>query len=62
MVKNDSVNTAIETAGDDEFDAILARMEVIDQHCKAMLAAPNTTPDEREAHERKVRKCLRNAK
>ncbi|MEO9531537.1 MAG: hypothetical protein ABJG68_14630 [Crocinitomicaceae bacterium] len=62
VVKNDSVNKAIETAGDDEFDAILARMEVIDNHCKAMLATPNTTPDEREAHERKVRKCLRDAK
>lgn len=62
VVKNDSVNKAIESAGDDEFDAILERMEVIDQHCKAMLATPNTTPDEREAHERKVRKCLRNAK
>jgi hypothetical protein len=62
VVKNDSVNKAIETAGDDEFDAILERMDVIENYCKAMLAAPNTTPDEREAHERKVRKCLRNAK
>jgi hypothetical protein len=51
VVKNDSVNKAI-----------LERMDVIENYCKAMLAAPNTTPDEREAHERKVRKCLRNAK
>ena len=62
VVKNDSVNTAIENASDEEFDAILERMDVIDQHCKTMLTAPNTTPDEREAHDRKVRKCLKNAK
>lgn len=61
VVKNDSVNKAIETAGDDEFDALLERMDVIDQHCKEMLTTPNTTPEERDRHERKVRKCLKNA-
>ena len=63
VVKNDSVNTVLEEAGDDaDYDAILARMDVIDMHCKSMLTTPNTTPDEREAHNRKVRKCLKNAK
>ncbi len=62
VVKNDSVNKAIETAGDDEFDALLERMDVIDQHCKEMLTTPNTTPEERSKHERKVNKCLRSAK
>jgi hypothetical protein len=63
VVKNDSINKVLEKAGDDaDYDAILERMEVIDMHCKTMLTAPNTTPDEREAHERKVRKCLKNAK
>ena len=63
VVKNDSINKAVEEAPDDaDFDAIFARMEVIDQHCKGMLATPNTTPEERDAHERKVRKCLKNAK
>ncbi|MDA7804170.1 hypothetical protein N8987_06305 [Crocinitomix sp.] len=63
VVKNDSVNKAImETEDDDEFELISARMEVIDQHCKELLTTPNTTPDEREKHERKVKKCLRSAK
>lgn len=61
VVKNDSVNKAIETAGDDEFDALLARMDTIDKHCKEMLTTPNTTPEERDRHARKVRKCLKNA-
>ena len=62
VVKNDSVNKAIDNAEtDDEFDRILARMDVIDSHCKEMLTTPNTTPDERKKHERKVKKCLKNA-
>ena len=63
VVKNDSINTVVEEAGDDaDYDAIFERMDEIDQHCKEMLAMPNTTPEEREKHERKVRKCLKNAK
>lgn len=62
VVKNDSVNKAVDAAETDEdFDRVIARMDQIDAHCKAMLAMPNTTPDERAAHERKVRKCLKNA-
>lgn len=63
VVKNDSINRVLEEAGDDaDYDAILARMDEIDSHCKTMLTTPNTTPEERDAHERKVRKCLKNAK
>jgi hypothetical protein len=63
VVKNDSVNKAIDNAEDDAtFDIILARMEQIDEHCKTMLTTPNTTPEERDKHERKVNKCLRDAK
>ena len=61
--KNDSINLVVEKAGDDaDYDAIFARMDTIDAHCKNLLTTPNTTPEEREKHERKVRKCLRNAK
>jgi hypothetical protein len=60
-VKNDSINKAIETAGDEEFDAIFARMDVIESHCKELLTAPNTTPEERSKHRRKIRKCLKEA-
>lgn len=63
VVKNDSVNKILENAGDDaDYDAILERMDEIDMHCKTMLTTPNTTPDERLKHERKVSKCLKNAK
>lgn len=62
VVKNDSINKVLEEAGDDaDYDAILARMDEIDMHCKTMLTTPNTTPEEREKHNRKVRKCLKNA-
>lgn len=61
VVKNDSVNKA-SMEEDADIDAIFDRMEVIDEHCKGMLATPNTTPEERAAHERKVNKCLKNAK
>ena len=61
VIKNDSINKVLENAGDDaDYDGILARMDVIDMHCKTMLTTPNTTPDEREAHNRKVNKCLKN--
>lgn len=62
VVKNDSINKVVDNAGDDaDYDAIFARMDTIDAHCKGLLTTPNTTPDERAAHERKVRKCLKNA-
>jgi hypothetical protein len=63
VVKNDSVNTALMTTDDDsQMDLIIARMEVIDSHCVEILTFPNTTPDERAKHERKVNKCLKAAK
>lgn len=64
VVKNDSINKVFENAdnlSDDEFDAAFVRMEEIDKHCKELISAPNTTPDERAKHKRKVRKCLKNA-
>ncbi|MFT4600312.1 MAG: hypothetical protein ACI857_000486 [Arenicella sp.] len=62
VIKNDSINKVVEKAADDaDYDAIFDRMDVIDGHCKSLLTTPNTTPEERERHERKVRKCLRNA-
>ena len=64
VVKNDSINKVFENAdnlSDEEFDAAFARMEEIDKHCKELISAPNTTPDERARHRRKVRKCLKAA-
>lgn len=65
VVKSDSINKVFENSdnlSEEEFDAAFARMEVIDGHCIELLTAPNTTPEERAKHERKVKKCLRNAK
>ena len=62
VVKNDSINKAFETTSDDaQIDLILVRMEVVDSHCKGMLNQPNTTPEQRDRHARKVRKCLKEA-
>ncbi len=64
VVKNDSINKVFENSdnlSDEEFDAAFARMDEIDKHCKELLTAPNTTPDERARHKRKVRKCLKAA-
>jgi hypothetical protein len=63
-VKNDSVNTAIENSdnlSDAEFDLLFTRLDEIDQHCKELLTTANTTPEERDNHKRKIRKCLKNA-
>lgn len=60
-VKNDSINKAIETATDEEIDVIFERMDVVESHCKELLTAPNTTPEERSKHKRKISKCLKNA-
>lgn len=62
VIKNDSIQKVVEQAEDDaDYDAIFLRMDEIDLHCKEMLAMPNTTPEERDKHNRKVRKCLKNA-
>jgi hypothetical protein len=63
VVRNDSVNTAImETDDDAQIDLIITRMDTIEKHCKELLTTPNTTPDERARHERKVNKCLKAAR
>ena len=64
VLKNDSINTAFaKPVSDKEFDRLSARFDAIDSKCKAFLAqSPNVTPEERIAHEKKVKKCLREAK
>jgi hypothetical protein len=62
VVKNDSIEKALMATEDDaQIDLILVRMDEVDQHCKSMLAQPNTTPEQRDRHARKVRKCLKEA-
>jgi hypothetical protein len=62
IVKSDSVNTALMEAPDDMFDRVMERSEYIDSKCKELLIQPNATPEERAAHEKRVKKCLRDHK
>jgi len=62
VVKNDSIEKALMATEDEkQIDLILVRMDEVDQHCKTMLNQPNTTPEQRDRHARKVRKCLKEA-
>lgn len=63
-VKNDSINRAFQQPNlpDNEFDRLFDRSNVIEQRCQAFLVQnPSTTPDERAAHTKKIRDCLKAA-
>jgi hypothetical protein len=62
IVKSDSVNTALMEAPDALFDKVMERSEYIDSKCKGLLIQPNATPEERAKHEKRVKKCLKEAK
>lgn len=58
---NDSINNAFEKKlTTPQETKLMARWEYVDVKCKEFLTNPNTTPEERAAHEKKVKKCLRN--
>lgn len=64
VVKGDSINKAFSKPNlpDAEFDRLSARFDVIDEKCQAFrIQDASRTPEQREAHEKKVRKCLRDA-
>jgi tetrahydromethanopterin S-methyltransferase subunit G len=62
VIKNDSINKAVHTAPDSEIDRLFNRLEEIEQKCQAFLVqSKNATPEERQAHEKKVKKCLKDA-
>jgi hypothetical protein len=62
IVKSDSVNTALMAAPDELFDKVMERSEYIDSKCKGLLIQPNATPEDRAIHEKRVKKCLKEAK
>ena len=65
VVKGDSLNKALsnEKLDDKELDQLLRRFEEIDRKCQAFkIMEPNRTPKEREFHEKKVKKCLSQAR
>lgn len=60
VVVNDSIDKAIKGGNSD--DKLMARWDIVDQKCQAFrIQDPARTPEERDAHERRVRKCLKAA-
>lgn len=64
VIANDSINKAFEKGGltPAQEEKLMARWEEVDNKCKELTTMPNTTPEERIRHEKKVKKCLRNRK
>jgi len=64
VIKGDSLNKALtnDKLSDKELDLILKRFDEIDKKCQAFkIIDPNRTPKERSLHEKKVKKCLKEA-
>lgn len=61
IAKNDSIDKAIEgnDLSDADLDFLLARMDKIEEKCKLMTSGSQGTPDERAAHAKKVKDCLK---
>lgn len=56
---HDSINRVLQNdLTDKEGERLMERWAFIENKCKEFLTNPNTTPEEREAHGRKVNKCL----
>lgn len=64
VVKGDSINKAFMKPNipDKEFDRLSKRFDEIDEKCQAFrIQDADRTPEERALHEKKVRRCLREA-
>ena len=64
VIKNDSIDKAFKNPNipDKEFDRLANRLDEIDAKCQAFrIQNPNLTPEERLKHEKKVKKCLKEA-
>ncbi len=64
VIKGDSLNKALtnDKLSDKELDLLLKRFDEIDKKCQAFkIMDPNRTPKERALHEKKVKKCLKEA-
>lgn len=66
VVANDSIDKAVKKIDDFESpqaEKLLDRFDYVAQKCQAFLGMDsNRTPEERSKHEKKVKKCLKNAK
>jgi len=60
VVVNDSIDKAIKAGN--TTDKLMERWDYVDKKCQAFrIQDPNRTPEERDAHERRVKKCLKEA-
>ncbi len=60
VVVNDSIDKAIKSGNTE--DALLERWDYVDKKCQAFrIQDASRTPEQRELHEKKVRKCLKEA-
>ncbi|TNE52690.1 MAG: hypothetical protein EP338_14450 [Bacteroidetes bacterium] len=60
VVANDSINKAFAgDLSDAQTEKLMSRWEHVELKCKEFLTQPNTTPEERARHEKKVKKCLK---
>lgn len=56
--KQDSVNNALMEAEGEVFDRVMERSDFIDLKCKELMIQPNTTPEERAKHQKRIKDCL----
>lgn len=60
VIVNDSIDKAVKSG--DISDKLMERFDEVDRKCKAFLVMDNIrTPEEREKHEKKIKKCLKSA-
>jgi len=60
VVVNDSIDKAVKAGNFD--DKLMKRFDEVDLKCKAFLVMDNSrTPEQRMLHEKKIKKCLREA-
>lgn len=66
VVANDSIDKAVKKITDfetPETEKLLERFDHVSKKCQAFLGMDSSrTPEEREKHEKKVKKCLKDAK
>lgn len=60
VVANDSITDAFEKKLNSAQETkLMARWEYVDSKCKELITMPNTTPEERAKHDKKVNDCLK---
>lgn len=60
VLANDSINTASQgNLKEQQLEKLMKRWELVENKCREFMTNPNKTPEERELHEKKVQRCLK---